>query len=80
MGRKQNPLSARVKRMMQADVEVGKIAGPTPVLISAIPVLRVSLLPTVGLLLCVWQVSRRSREVLLLAQFTGSNSPQHACR
>lgn len=35
MGRKQNPLSARVKRMMQADVEVGKIAGPTPALISA---------------------------------------------
>eukprot|EP00892_Ulva_mutabilis_P006062 jgi/Ulvmu1/3828/UM018_0040.1 len=29
-----NPVSARIKRMMQADEDVGKIAGPTPVLIS----------------------------------------------
>ena len=33
MGKKAHPLAARIKRMMQTDEEVGKIAQATPVMI-----------------------------------------------
>lgn len=33
MGRKQHPLAARIKRIMQTDEDVGKIAAATPILI-----------------------------------------------
>lgn len=62
MGKKQNPLQARVKRMMQADVEVGKIAGPTPALISAIPV---SACPSFTRLLSVWFAAAEAAPTLL---------------
>lgn len=37
MGRKQHPLASRIKKLMQTDEEVGKIASATPVLIGAWP-------------------------------------------
>jgi hypothetical protein len=33
MGRKAHPLAARIKKMMQTDDDVGKIAQATPVMI-----------------------------------------------
>jgi hypothetical protein len=33
MGRKGHPLAARIKKIMQADEEVGKIAQATPLMI-----------------------------------------------
>lgn len=33
MGRKAHPLAARIKKMMQTDEDVGKIAQATPVMI-----------------------------------------------
>lgn len=38
-GKKTHPLAARIKRMMQQDEEVGKIAQAAPVLIGAAPAL-----------------------------------------
>ena len=35
MGRKAHPLAARIKKMMQADEDVGKIAQATPPMIGA---------------------------------------------
>jgi hypothetical protein len=37
MGKKPHPLAARIKRVMQADDEVGKIAQATPFLMGALP-------------------------------------------
>tara|TARA_B110000977_G_scaffold158602_1_gene202179 strand:+ start:23400 stop:23513 length:114 start_codon:yes stop_codon:yes gene_type:complete len=34
---KKNPVAARIKKIMQADDEVGKIAQATPVLVCAFP-------------------------------------------
>jgi Dr1-associated corepressor len=36
MGRKQHPLAARIKKMMQADEDVGRIAQASPTLISTL--------------------------------------------
>jgi hypothetical protein len=35
MGRKGHPLAARIKKMMQTDEDVGKIAQATPIMIGA---------------------------------------------
>lgn len=39
MGRKGHPLAARIKKIMQTDEDVGKIAQATPIMIGAIPAL-----------------------------------------
>lgn len=44
MGRKGHPLAARIKKMMQTDEDVGKIAQATPVMIGAFRAWRMLLL------------------------------------
>ena len=39
---KKNPVAARIKKIMQADDEVGKIAQATPVLVCAFPSISLS--------------------------------------
>ena len=46
MGPKKNPIAARIKKLMQADEEVGKIAQATPVLMGTLSIT----LPTLTLL------------------------------
>jgi hypothetical protein len=44
MGRKAHPLAARIKKIMQADQDVGKIAQATPIMIGGDPSLLCALL------------------------------------
>jgi|TARA_B100000768_G_scaffold131184_1_gene121868 hypothetical protein len=46
MGPKKNPIAARIKKIMQADEEVGKIAQATPVLMGTLSIIS----PTLTLL------------------------------
>jgi hypothetical protein len=39
---KKNPVAARIKKMMQADDDVGKIAQATPVLVCTFPSFRLN--------------------------------------